>query len=93
MSTNEDPAFAVTFFSLFSAGRSIGGATDSDLAEGDCCLLVVLQPDFIVDDKKGHRNGFWATAAVPAQLVSGDGGRQFQQAINVVITSLPSSRG
>ena len=71
-STNEDPALAVAFFLLFAAGKSIGGATDSHhLAEGDCCLLVVLPSDFIVDDKKGHRIGFWATAAVPEEKKKG----------------------
>jgi hypothetical protein len=56
-STSKDPAYVVTFFSLFSAGKHISEATGSHLlGMDDCCLLVVLPSDFIVDDKKGHRN-------------------------------------
>ena len=79
-STNKDPAFVVTFFSLFSAGKHISKATDSHLlGKGDCCLLVVLPSNFIVDDMKGHCNG-WR--------------QQFhEKAISSMITSLPYSWG
>jgi hypothetical protein len=98
-STNEDPAFAVTFFSLFSAGKSIGGgATDSHLLvlAGLIACLSYFRLILLSTTRKGIATGDGSTSrsrkGKAAQLVvSGDGGRQSQQAISGVITSLPSS--
>jgi hypothetical protein len=58
-STNKDPALAVTFFLLFSVGKSIDGATDSHLfAKGDCCLRIVLPSDLLLTTRKGTATGF-----------------------------------